>query len=140
RRADQDHVSEASCDHLHPPQHEGAQDDVAQLRVRLNELEQMIAIDLDGFAGASCACSEERGTSAERTELAGELTPPVNPEQCIATVGLPYDLELTAHHQKKARDAITGADENLAGTHAARLTAATDPRDLLREQRRVCVL
>ena len=72
-RAEQHDVAEAAGNEPDTPQNERAQQDLADLRVALNELEQARAIELDDLAAFAHARLRERASPAEQVHFTGEL-------------------------------------------------------------------
>ena len=70
RRADHDDVAQIARDQLEAAQDERAHQDLAQLRVGLDEREQLLAIELDHFAGLADAQARERAAAADHVGFA----------------------------------------------------------------------
>src|SRR5262245_37048305 len=72
-RAEQDHVLAVLRDERHPPEDEGAHQDLAELRVSFHEITQSVSLDRDDRAVASDARAHQAAPGREHVDLAGEL-------------------------------------------------------------------
>src|SRR5439155_9087171 len=72
-RSKKDDVSEVPRNQLQPAKNEGTHENVAQFRIGLNELQQMLAIDLDHFACFLCAHPNQNGAPKQSAHFTGEL-------------------------------------------------------------------
>ncbi len=145
-RADENDIAEAVRDHLDSPEDERAHHDLTQLAVRLHELEQMVAFDLDHLAGLRGADLDEAAASRQDTDLAIELSRPEHDDHLGLTrlvaggaddVRGPDHRQLAIGHDEEPGGLFTGVNEHLVFPDPASLAMLGDALDLRVVQRGV---
>ena len=109
--------------------------DLAQLRVGLNEPEQLLAIELDHFAGLADTHPRHRGTASDHAAFTGKLSRVVPHDQSLRGAGQLHNLELAADDDKTWRLPVAGFDQHFAARGLAAPSVRGDPRHLLRGER-----
>ena len=94
-RADEHQVSNAPRNQFHPPQDEGPHEDFAQLAVGLHKSQQLIAVQLNDFAGLARAKSHQYAAPRKQVKLSGELTCPADGYDFLNVARYPDGFYLT---------------------------------------------
>jgi hypothetical protein len=93
-RAEQDHVVRVLGHQGDTSQDERPHEDLAQLRVALNERPEVVAVDGNDRTVARHPCSDETATGGKHVDLTGELARVVNGDWLLTIPDGPDDLEL----------------------------------------------
>ena len=137
RRADHDDVAQIARDQFHAAQDERAHQDLAQLGVGLDQGEQLLAIELDHFAGFADAQT--------RRSTRRPLSMVPSPENCPAwrlTISVSaFPLGRSAWTSPLSDDEerhrpVADFDEHFAARGRTASSVGGNPRHLLRCQRR----
>ena len=135
-RADHDDVTQIARDQSQPALDERPHQDLAQLRVGLDEREQLLAIELDHFAGLADAQAPDRAAPADHVGFAGKLPGVVAHDQRLGRVGRPQRLDFAAEDDKKWHRSVARFDQHLAARGRPTPSVGRNPRHLLRCERR----
>ena len=135
-RGPQDHgVTQPTCNQGGPAEHERAHQDIAQVGIVLNDREQMLAIDLDHFAGHQGADANEARAPGKGAHLARELP---RTEDCDE-IGLPEAgadrFQLARRHDKDSGALPSHLEEYLVLHYGTAAAMSGDPAQLLRRDR-----
>ncbi len=112
--SDENRVAEVALDQAQAAKDEGAHDDVAQLRVGLNDHAQILELDLDDFAGFDCLDPDQREPARERTDLARELAGTQLGEPVVAPVGGSHHVQKTPRHHPDSTGFLTDVEKDLS--------------------------
>ena len=133
-RPEQHHVVAVLGRQRHPPQDEGAHQDLAQLRVALHQRAQVVAIDGDDRAVGGDARAHQAAPRRQHVDLAGELPGAVDDDRLLAIADRPHDLDRARQHHEEARVLLAHLDQHLARADVAAVPDAGDALDLRRRQ------
>ena len=134
--ADQHDVADPVRRQLQPAIDEGPHQDLADLRIRLDEPQQLLARQADRLARLCGAGARQRAAAEDHVGFAREFAGAVDRDQRVAKARRPDDLDLAARHDEKRDDGIAGLDEHLAARDRTDLAVRGDPRDLRGRQGR----
>ena len=135
-RANQDDVAVAACNQLDAAEDERPHEDVAQLGIRLDQSEQLLAIELDHLARLADPRPRQRSPAGQHGAFAGELPGPVRDDQRFRSRGWPQHLHLAAQHDEERHRPLAHLDEHVAGRDRAPSSMGRDAFDLCRRERR----
>ena len=133
-RSEQDHVVAVLGRQRHPPQDEGAHQDLAQLRVALHQRAQVLPIDGDDRAVGGGARAHQAAPGRQHVDLAGELPGVVNHHRLLAIANQPDDLDRPRQHHEESRVLLPHLDQHLARADVAAAPDAADALDLRRRK------
>ena len=133
RRANHDDVADVVGDKLAAAQDERPHEDLAQLGVGLDEREQLLASELDDFAGLADAHLRDRPAAREEVRLARELARPMRDDDPFPGIGHP---QLTTDHDEERDASVPGLHQDLAARDRPACATAGQPRNLRLGQRR----
>src|SRR6266850_5346261 len=128
--ADEDQAAVAVGDERHPPQDEGAHEDLAELEVPLHESAQMLAIDDDDRSVAESPAADEGAAGGQHVDLAREFPGTVDRDLLLAAVERAHDLDGPFDDDEEAGVLLPRLEQHLAGAHAASLADSGDPAEL----------
>lgn len=132
--ADEDQTAVAVGDERHPPQDEGAHEDLAELEVPLHERAQMLTVDDDDRPIAERPAADDGAACGQHVDLAGELAGTVHRDPLLAAVDRAHDLDGAVDHHEEASILFPQLEQHLARANAASLADIGDPADLSRGQ------
>ena len=113
RRANQDDIAVAAGNQLDASEDERAHEDVAQLGVRLDESEQLLAIELDHLAWLADPGPRQRPSAGQHVAFAGELPGPMRDDQRFGSRGRSQHLQLAAQHDEERHRPLSHLDEHV---------------------------
>ncbi len=129
-RPDQHDVAMTGREYSHASQNECAHEQLAQLRVRLDDATQ--AFNIDGDDGASItnpdAC--ETGTPTQCAQLAGEVPRCQQSHELVLGRGRGVYLEAARRHDKEMPRPLPNVHQNLPGMRLQALPKTLQARDL----------
>ena len=128
--ADQHDVTDTARDQPRPPQEKRAHEDLAQIRVCLHYLQQLLVIHFDHFACFAGTDGKDRSPARQEVELARDLTGFMNHDYRLDAVGQTDDLEASGNHHKEARVSGARFHKHLAGLNLAQVAVRSDARNL----------
>ena len=144
-RADEHDIAESVRDHLDAPEDEGAHQDFTELAVRLDQLEELIAFDLDDLTGSGGLDLGQAPSSGEDGDLSAELAGPVDDDdlaagrdvaaQSFRDVPRAVDRELAIDDDEDSCRLRAGVDEDIARADRAAAAVFRDALDLSRAER-----
>ncbi len=128
---DQHDVTEVAVDERHAAEDERAHEDVAQLRVGLNERHQSIASKLDDLAVLADAQRPHRAPAGNHVRFARELPRMVGGDDHHAAVGRrAHRFHRAIHHDEERHRRVTGRNEHIAARNRAPVSLRGEPGDL----------
>src|SRR5258705_2470365 len=133
-RADEDQAAVAVGDERHPPQNEGAHEDLAELEVSLHERVQMLTIDDDDRPVAESPPEDDGAARGQHVDLAREFAGAVHHDRLFTTVDRAHDLDGALDDHEEAGVLLPELEQHLARADAATLADRGDPFDLSRGQ------
>src|SRR5262245_54884988 len=119
RRTDQHNISKASRNQLYAAQDERSHDDLAELAVGLHERQQLIALELDQFAGFANAYLNNGGSARQHAGLAGKLPGTEVGNELLAHLRRSDDMEASCCDNEEAIVWRPRLDEDFAVLNGA---------------------
>ena len=135
-RADEHHVAEVAIDERETAKDERAHEDLAELGVRLHDLQQVLAIELDHVAGLRHSRRDEALPPREHVRFASELAGRVHRDDGLHALLRAEDLNLAAHDDEEARVHHACLDQHITALNGVRHAMRGDARDLRGRERR----
>ena len=132
--ADEHQAAVAVGNERHPPQNEGAHENLAELEVPLDERAQMLAIDDDDRACVESPTADEGAARGEHVDLARELAGAVHRDPLFVPFDRAHDLDGPLDDHEEPGVLLSELEEHLARADAASLPDSRDPADLSRGQ------
>ena len=129
-RADQYRVSEGAGDQGHPAEDERAHQQLAQLRIGLDDLAKVLGVDHEQLARFDRARPHQAGPGGEHVDLSVELALAENVERhLLVTVGV-GDGQRAGEDDEEAGRRIALLGDDLAGPHPAPPAGWLEPPQL----------
>jgi hypothetical protein len=133
--SDEDDISESACHQSRAAEQKCANEDLAQLRIRLYEREEIIALDLDQLTGLADAKSYQRRATRQHGDFAGELA---WFNGCygrrLSVLILLHGLDGSRAYDEKLRGNFADSAEHLTLFGAAHMAVRSDALYLSRRQ------
>ena len=136
-RANQDDVAIAAGDQLDAAEDERTHEDVAQLGIRLDQCEQLFAIELDHFAGTGRPDPRQGATAGQHGAFPGELCGTLGDDHRFGSRGWSQHLYRAAQHDEERHRLLSRFDEYLTRRDRPSSPMRRNAGDLrLRERRK----
>ena len=129
-RSEQDDVPDLRLDEPDAPQYIGAQEDLTELRVRLNDGPQSALIDLERLSILADAHPHHAADSAQGAHFAAEPTGRVGYHDRLPGHSHLHDLDAARQHHPHRQPAIAGFRQDLPRPNRAALPVALQPCQL----------
>src|SRR6478672_11405533 len=110
-RTDEDNISKSARDERGAAKEECADEYLAQLRVSLNQSEEIIAIELEHVSRLSDAKRVDHGATGEDRHLAGEFSGCDDSDEVAVDA---HDFNCRCQHDEKERGRLCGGYQNFA--------------------------
>ncbi len=133
-RPDEHQLAPALRDEPHAAQDEGAHQDLAQLRIALNQGAQVFAVDHHHLAVLRDPPSDQSPPPRQHVDLAREFPGALQHHALLVVAHGPQDLELPADHDEERRVAIPDLEHHLTGPDSSALAETCDAVYLSRRE------
>src|SRR5262249_15947777 len=134
-RADEDHVTLTARDEADAAEDEGPHDELAQLRVRLDDGAQRAAGHLEHLAVLGGTPADQAAPPGEHAHLAGELPRSQRDDRVLAAVSPEHDLEGPPEDHVEPGVPGTLLEEHLTPVQRSAGSEPCETVDLLRRER-----
>src|SRR5436190_22940755 len=114
RRGDDYDVTQALRDQLQSEEDERAHECLAQLRIRLDQRQELLAIELDHFASLADAQTCNCAAAANHGAFAGELTGLEPDDESLGRTAGTNRFDFAGYHGKERKGPVSDLDEHLA--------------------------
>ena len=130
RRPEEDGVALPCRDQPRAPRDEGAQKDVADLGVALDDAAERLGVEEEHVAGGLHPSANEGAAPREDAHLAGELARLVRGDGVVAADPRANDFDRARKDDVDVRDGLALIEEDFTGRHGSLLRVEGDAIDL----------
>ena len=141
RRSDQHRTANAALDQAHPAKDKSTHDALAEIGFGDQQRAQSLRRNQKRFDVALGAAIDQCDAARELTDFGEKLTRPLIDYRCDMTEAIALaDRDMAGQNDEHARSGLAGLEQFFAILVIAHLAEPAHARDLLRRQRRECLL
>src|SRR5262245_22374324 len=129
-RSNQHDITETVRNALHSAENKSAHHDVAEIAVRLYETHQMLAIDIDYFAGFACPDLDEAAAAGKDVDFSGKHAVLKHCNQILTRPSRPHNFDFTADNHKDMRRLRAAFHQYIAALDLPQIAAGANAGNL----------
>jgi hypothetical protein len=134
--AEEHDVSETLGDELHAAQDERPHQDAAELGIGLEQVQAVVAVDLDDLPFGRGSHADQRAPPGEEADLARELAGPQVGHELLGAFGHPHDLDAAGHDDEHPGPLGVPVQKHIADPHGHATSVRREPLHLSRTESR----